>query len=135
MKKTTIRRRPRFPISSSVDGRRRSPLVVVRGNVANFSWKGCAPSPRGRAVAALRWSSRGAVAYLDVQESILRRRQGMKSERWASTLSNQLLIQYSFLRGITFHLHAPCPTSRPTVRAFRNPPRSPFFLCNRLFDG
>lgn len=90
VKKTTIRRRPRFPISSSVGGRRRScrprerrQLGASRGRVALLLPLPTS-TPRGRTDAALRWSSRGTGAYLDVQESIPRRRQGMKSERRAA---------------------------------------------------
>lgn len=36
------------------------------------------------------------------------------------SLSNQLLIQYSFLRDITFNLHTPCPIPDRPFALFRN---------------
>lgn len=131
VRKTTIRRRPRFPISSSSDRPTTNrPSSLVGGNVANLgvSWRGSALThfaPREDG-----WS-RGVVdgsreAYLDRQESFSqrRRRKANAAHRLRGrSLSNQLLIQYSFLRDITFHLHALCPIPRSTFRAFRNLPR------------
>lgn len=61
-------------------------------------------------------------------------RQGWKASaaHRLRSLSGQLLIQYSFPYGITFHLHASCPTpSQPFVlfaTTLLRPPHSPLFL-------
>lgn len=93
------------PTRSSVVARRRERRqlrrLVTRLHSLTF--------PRGR------MDGRGVVvevAYLDMQESFSQRRRKANAAHrlgGGGSLSNQLLIQYSFLRDITFHLHAPCP--------------------------
>jgi len=135
VKKTTIRRRPRFPISST--GR---PSSLVRGNVANFVGRvahSLTLSPSGENVRSAKVESPSVSRRAGVTPA---RRQRMKSERRASTSVSIGPAADSIFVSVQHNFPFACVL--PQLLA--SPPRfsqSPYlspllrlFACNRLFN-